>query len=107
MRHAPTASEEKLFGALRGGKLGVTFRRQVALAGKYIADFYASEVKLVVEVDGGYHVERERADGRRDRALAKLGIHVLRLPAQVVMSGEVASAVERVRVEVVRLLGAR
>ncbi len=103
MRHAPTVSEARLFEALRGGKLGVTFKRQVPVAGRFIADFYASEITLVVEVDGGYHAERERADGRRDRALAKLGVHVLRLLAQLVMS-DPAAAVERVRAEVERLV---
>ncbi len=102
MRHAPTASEAKLFEALRGGRLGVTFRRQVPLAGRFIADLYAPEVKLVVEVDGGYHAARERADARRDRALAQLGLHVLRVPAQLVMS-DLAGAVERVRAEVEQL----
>ena len=74
MRHAPTASEAKLFEALRGGRLGVSFRRQVPLAGRFIADLYAAEVKLVVEVDGGYHAQRERADARGDRALARSGV---------------------------------
>ena len=77
MRHAPTPSEEKLFQELRGGKLGVTFRRQVPLAGRFIADLYCAEIKLVVEVDGGYHADRERADRRRDRVLARLGVHLL------------------------------
>ena len=106
MRHAPTASEEKLFEALRGGKAGVTFRRQVPLAGRFIADLYASEVKLVVEVDGLYHERRERADARRDRALARLGVHVLRLSAASVMNA-LPDTVARVSAEVVRLRGAR
>ncbi len=79
MRHEPTASEAKLFEAIRSGKLGVSFRRQVPLAGRFIADFYAAEVRLVVEVDGGYHARRSDADARRDRALEKLGYRVLRL----------------------------
>ena len=102
MRHAPTASEKALFEALRGGSIGVTFRRQVPLAGRFIADLYASEVKLVVEVDGAVHAARIEADARRDRALARLGVHVLRLPAQLVMR-DLAAAVERVRVAVERL----
>jgi very-short-patch-repair endonuclease len=39
----------------------------------------------VVEVDGGYHAERARADARRDRALARLGYTVVRVPAQLVL----------------------
>jgi very-short-patch-repair endonuclease len=43
-------------------------------------------VGLIVEVDGGYHVERARADARRDRVLAERGYRVLRLPAALVRS---------------------
>ncbi|MEZ4263991.1 MAG: DUF559 domain-containing protein [Polyangiaceae bacterium] len=47
MRHAPTASEERLWEQLRGSRLGVAFRRQVVVGG-YIAHFAASSVRLVV-----------------------------------------------------------
>jgi len=50
MRSALTPSEAKLWAAIRGGRLGVSFRRQVPL-GNYIADFAAPAAKLVVEVD--------------------------------------------------------
>jgi len=33
MRHQPTASEAKLWEALRGGQLGVHFKRQVRIGG--------------------------------------------------------------------------
>ena len=62
MRWAPTPSEARLWEALRGRQLGVGFRRQVVIAG-YIVDFAASEARLVVEVDGGWHAGRERAGG--------------------------------------------
>jgi very-short-patch-repair endonuclease len=102
MRWAPTATEARLFEAVRGGRLGVAFRRQVPLVGRFIADLYAAEVRLVVEVDGGYHERRAKADARRDRALARAGYHVLRLEAELVMS-DVGVAVERVRGEIERL----
>jgi hypothetical protein len=50
MRQSPTASEEALWQALRVGALGVAFKRQVPLGERYIADFYAPSVRLVVEV---------------------------------------------------------
>jgi very-short-patch-repair endonuclease len=53
-------------------------------------------VKLVIEVDGGYHKERERADARRDRELARLGIRVLRLSDELVMK-QFEHAIELVR----------
>ncbi len=69
------------------------------LAGRFIADFYAAEVRLVVEVDGGYHARRSDADARRDRALEKLGYRVLRLGDEFVMR-DLAAAVEQVRDEI-------
>ena len=86
MRFALTPSE---------AALGVQFRRQVAI-GRYIADFCAPSVRLMVEVDGGYHAGRAAADARRDRALVRLGYRVLRLPAALVLSRP-AEAVARVR----------
>jgi len=95
MRHAPTRSEEMLFRELSGRKVGVVFRRQYRV-GKYIADFAAPAVKLVVEVDGGWHASRRAADERRDRAFRRAGWRVIRIEA-VVVERDVARAVERVR----------
>jgi very-short-patch-repair endonuclease len=81
---------------LRGGRLGVAFRRQVPLLGRYIADLFAAEVGLVVEIDGGYHAARGRADAKRDRALGRAGYRVVRVSAESVMR-EIDVAVERVR----------
>lgn len=83
-RRQPTASEARLWEALRARKLGVQFRRQVPLGGRYIADFLAPSVKLVIEVDGGCHAARRSADARRDRVLARLGYRTLRLPVALV-----------------------
>ena len=82
MRRAPTTSEALFFQAVRAGRLGVSFRRQVPLLGRFIVDLFASEIGLVVEIDGGYHVARVDADARRDRALARAGYHVVRVPAE-------------------------
>jgi cyclase len=49
MRLAPTTSELVLWQAIRGRRLGVQFRRQVPLGGRYIADFFVSELGLIVE----------------------------------------------------------
>ncbi|MEI9937508.1 MAG: endonuclease domain-containing protein [Pseudomonadota bacterium] len=84
MRQAPTDSEARLWRALRSSQLGVAFRRQVPLLG-FIADFYAPTARLIVEVDGGYHVRRVTADARRNRKLERAGYRVLRLQAELVM----------------------
>jgi len=61
------------------------FRRQVPID-RYIVDYLAPAVKLVVEVDGGIHA------ARRDRTLERLGYRVLRIDAELVR-GNVAEAV--------------
>lgn len=83
-RFAPTASEARLWEALRGGRLGVRFRRQVVL-GHYIADFFAAGAALVVEVDGGCHRTRRAPDARRDAWMRRQGYRVLRVSAEAVM----------------------
>jgi very-short-patch-repair endonuclease len=95
MRVALTPSEQALGALLRGGQLGVWFRRQVPL-GRFVADFVAPSARLVVEVDGGYHARRCMADARRDRALARLGYRVLRLEAALVLERPL-EALARVR----------
>lgn len=85
MLHAPTPSEEALWQALRGGVLGVAFKRQVPLGERYIADFFAPSVGLVVEVDGGVHRSRRAADRRRDEWLRRRGYRVVRVEAALVL----------------------
>jgi very-short-patch-repair endonuclease len=85
-RRELTASEARLWSALCGRKLGVQFRRHVPLAGRFIVDFAAPSVRLIVEVDGASHTLCRAADKRRDRALTALGWRVLRLDAALVMS---------------------
>jgi len=95
MRSALTPSEQRLWLAIRGGALGVWFRRQVPL-GRFVGDFVAASARLVVEVDGGYHARRRAADARRDRALQRLGYRVLHLEAELV-SQRVEEAVAQIR----------
>lgn len=91
-----TESEARLWSALRKRQLGVQFRRQVPLAGRYIVDFLAPSVALIVEVDGGYHARRAAADARRDEALGALGFRTFRLEAEMVLC-DLPEAVARVR----------
>ena len=84
MRHAPTETEHIMWQALRAGRLGVTFRRQVVLQG-YIADFYACSAKLVVEVDGNWHAKRQHRDARRERTLRAAGYRILHVTTHEVV----------------------
>ncbi len=95
MRHNPTDTERALWFHLSGEKLGVTFKRRVVVD-RFVVDYLAPSVRLIVEVDGLYHSRRVLADARRDRVLQRLGYRVLRLPAELVRCNLV-EAVTRVR----------
>ena len=79
----PTETESRLWRQLSGKQLGVAFKRQVPVD-RYIADFLAPAVQLVVEVDGSSHALRRTADARRDRVFQRLGYRVLRIDAELV-----------------------
>jgi very-short-patch-repair endonuclease len=56
---------------------GYKFRRQ-AIIGPYIVDFVCFEARLVIEADGGQHVERALCDQRRTARLESSGFRVIR-----------------------------
>ena len=94
MRHCGTETEQALWRCLSGKQLGVAFRRQVVID-RFIVDFLAPALKVVVEVDGGYHSQRVAADARRTRVLERLGFRVVRVEAELVRCN-LAQAVARV-----------
>lgn len=57
------------------------FQREWAYGGRWIVDFYFPEVRLGVEVDGGYHnhFAQQHRDKERESALAMSGITIIRL----------------------------
>jgi len=78
LRRRATDAEIKLWRYLKGCQLdGRKFRRQFPIAG-YIADFACVEAKLVIEIDGGQHLQAKRYDERRTQRMNINGYHVLR-----------------------------
>ena len=59
----------------------IRFTKQKVL-GKYIADFYSAEAKLVIELDGSQHYEDINAekDAERTAFLEAYGLTVIRIP---------------------------
>ena len=103
MRWHPTPSEALLFSALRGKRLGVSFRRQ-QVVGSHIVDFLARKAKLIIEVDGDlYHAQRTSADAARERKLVRAGYTVVRLQASLV-ERNLPRAVEMVRLALAQAL---
>lgn len=79
LRRDQTETEAKLWAYLRRKRLdGVKFRRQRAI-GNYIVDFCAPRHRLIIELDGGGHLDREEYDARRTEFLESHGYKVLRI----------------------------
>ena len=77
LRVNSTDTEKYLWKYLRGKQLeGIKFRRQHTID-KYIVDFINLESKIIIEVDGGQHLENKK-DKLRDRWLEEQGYEVLR-----------------------------
>ena len=78
LRKNLTPAEQKLWHGIRGKQLqGFKFRRQMVL-GNYIVDFVCLERRLIVEVDGGQHLDNANYDLQRDQWLQSQNFTVLR-----------------------------
>ncbi|MDX8394954.1 MAG: DUF559 domain-containing protein [Mariprofundaceae bacterium] len=100
LRSNMTDTEQLIWQKLRRKQmLGVQFYRQKPI-GSYIVDFYAPQVKLVVEIDGGQHFDQKnkRNDQVRDIFLQGQGLHILRFDNFIVSKqlNDVLSEIYRV-----------
>jgi very-short-patch-repair endonuclease len=88
--------EVLLWQRLKARPHGLKFRRQHP-AGPYVLDFYCSERRLIIEIDGIAHNmgDRPERDEVRDSEFARSGLQILRIPAADVLRDpdEVAAAV--------------
>lgn len=95
LRNNSTTSEIKLWKMLKGHQLcGYDFHRQKPI-GKYIVDFYCSELMLAIEIDGLSHRGREEYDAKRQSELEKSGVSFLRFD-----DDEVFYNIEKVLIEI-------
>ncbi|MDK9702216.1 MAG: endonuclease domain-containing protein [Sulfuritalea sp.] len=77
LRNNMTDAEARLWQRLRGRQIaGCKFRRQHPFL-DYVLDFVCLEKRLIVEVDGGQHLDSER-DQVRDKHLQEAGFAILR-----------------------------
>ena len=79
LRNNSTQEEILLWLKLKNSQTGYKFRRQHSIGG-YIADFYCPTKKLVVEIDGSQHDEKENKeyDKIRTEYFEGLDLKVLR-----------------------------
>jgi very-short-patch-repair endonuclease len=82
LRRKMTLPEVVLWHWLRQRPGGLKFRRQHP-TGPYVLDFFCTDARLAIEVDGEAHSrgDRPRRDETRDLWLRAAGIETLRIPA--------------------------
>ncbi len=97
LRRRSTPAEEKFWKIIRQTELGVRIRRQVSM-GPYIVDFYIPAIRLIIELDGDSHFDKEGIahDRERDRFLREQGFRVLHFTnAEIRDSLDEAAAIVR------------
>jgi very-short-patch-repair endonuclease len=100
LRQNPTEPESKLWTYLRSHRLNnVHFRRQHAI-GKYIVDFCAPRQRLIIELDGSQHLDREQQDEERTTFLNGKGYRILRF-----WNNDVTNNLEAVIISIEQALG--
>jgi very-short-patch-repair endonuclease len=78
LRLSQTNVENILWYHLRNRNMkGLKFRRQHVLQG-YIVDFVCLEKKLIIELDGSQHADREAYDAMRTKILENDGFRIIR-----------------------------
>ena len=78
LRKNLTEADQKLWHKLRNKQINAhKFRRQFIL-GNYIVDFICLDKRLIIELDGGQHMDNVDYDSKRDEWLKKQNFIVLR-----------------------------
>ena len=98
LRRQQTPAEQRLWTALRAHRLDrLHFRRQCPV-GRFVADFYCAQERLVVEVDGGIHTSKHQQehDRERDALFASLSYTVLRVSNDEVLHN-LPATLDRIR----------
>jgi very-short-patch-repair endonuclease len=79
LRKGQTLTEAKVWAVLKNRKcLGLKFRRQHVIEG-FVVDFYCTEKRLAIEIDGGIHNKRKDYDRLRQAEIEAKSIKVIRI----------------------------
>jgi len=78
LRKEGTSEEEIMWQVLRNKNLGYKFRRQHPF-GRYVADFYSDELKLVIELDWKIHEHQKEYDTIRDEIISTYWVKIIRI----------------------------
>lgn len=98
LRNNSTRAEVMFWNEVKSRRvLGIQFRRQYNI-GRYIADFYVPQLKLVIEIDGGVHFtpEAQEYDKVRSQSFSSIEILTIRFTNDEVYE-DLVGVLERLR----------
>lgn len=101
LRKNETAAEKVLWERLKNNQVkSYKFRRQHPI-GLYIADFYCHKLKLIIEVDGDYHLSDDQIlkDSERTSSLNESGLQVIRFKNEDIIE-DIESVFTKLRNEI-------
>lgn len=91
LRNEASPIENKFWYCLRNKQIQwYKFRRQFSI-GNFILDFYCSELRLWIELDGESHVDNEKYDNFREKELLTVWVKIIRY-----MNWQIISELENV-----------
>jgi leucyl-tRNA synthetase len=99
-RKNPTESEDFLWQELRNSKLGFKIRRQHYI-GNFITDFVCLDKKLIIEIDGEYHNDKDQKEKDDERTLVleqKYFYKVIRFTNDEVLN-DLKNVVSKIKIE--------
>lgn len=87
LRENMTEPEKKLWDYLKTKPFGIKFRRQHPISG-YVLDFYCHKLRFSIEIDGGYHLQKEQKEKDLERTdyIKSLGISEIRFTNEQVLN---------------------
>ena len=95
LRQNMTDAEKALWNRINKNQLGTRFKAQHPID-IFIVDFYCHKYKLVIEVDGGYHVNNQDYDEGRTAELEKFSIKVIRFLNEEVLN-DIDNVIEEIK----------
>lgn len=87
LRNNPTKAEIIVGDYLYERKIPFQFQRGFIVPFHRIADFYIEHLKIIIEVDGGYHKDITEKDKNKDMIWGRKGITTFRITNEEVFDG--------------------
>jgi imidazole glycerol-phosphate synthase subunit HisF len=107
LRQSMTPAERILWEKVKNNSLGIKIRRQEAFifgAYRYVADFYCPALKLIIEIDGDIHEDKEikEIDEFREDIFKEMGYKVIRFNNEAVIN-DLDKVIKKIKEEITAL----